>query len=261
MSTSALQNIPNNMTETEWQTRVELAACYQLTAMYGWTDMVGTHISARIPGPEDHFLLNPYGMLFEEITASSLIKVDMEGNVIGDSDYPTNPAGFVIHSAIHMHFPELTCVMHTHTPAGCAVGSQEHGLLPLNQHSLLIQDFISYHEFEGAATNLGERERIIRDFGEAHKRILILNNHGLLTVGKSMGEAFMWMYRIEKSCRYQLATMTGGAQLHYPDKATQAHAVEQGRKILAEGGFAECGKKEWPALLRQLERAGSNYAT
>lgn len=260
MSTAIAQNIPDGMTAVEWQTRVELAACYQLTALYGWTDMVGTHISARIPGPEDHFLLNPYGMLFEEITASSLIKVDMEGNLLSESEYPTNPAGFVIHSAIHMNAPELTCVMHTHTPAGCAIGCQEHGLLPLNQHSLLIQDFISYHDFEGAATNLEERERIVKDLGESHKRIMILNNHGLLTLGKSMGEAFIWMYRIEKSCRYQLAAMTGNAQLRYPDKATQAHARSQG-KIFMEGGFAECGKNEWPALLRQLERAGSDYAT
>ncbi len=248
--------IPKGMTREEWQTRSELAACYRLTALYGWTDMIGTHISARVPGTET-FLLNPFGMLFEEITASSLIKVDQDGNALDDSEYPVNPAAFTIHSAVHMSSDDMNCVMHTHTRAGNAVAMIKDGLLPLNQKALLITGFIAYHDYEGAALDLDERQRIVASLGG--KRILILRNHGLLTVGKSIGEAFSWMYSIETACRYQVDALGQGRELNELGDETREHAIAQGLRIFGEDGFVPAGT-EWPALIRQLERRdGTGY--
>ena len=247
---------PSGMTPAEWQTRVDLAAAYRLAVIYGWTDLNNTHFSARIPGTE-HFLLNPFGMLFDEITASSLIKLDRDGNILSQSDYPSNPAGFVIHSAIHMSAPDLNWVIHTHSRFGTAVATQAQGLLPVTQKALTLMGWLAYHDFEGAAFDTGERPRIVRDLGD--RRILILRNHGLMTVGKTVGEAFVWMYRIETACRIQIDALSGGSELQPLSATTQAKTIEQGVKMYGPGGFIETGK-EWPALLRQLERLdGTSY--
>jgi ribulose-5-phosphate 4-epimerase/fuculose-1-phosphate aldolase len=247
---------PADMRPEEWQTRVDLAAAYRLAAIYGWTDLNNTHFSARIPGT-DHFLLNPFGMLFDEITASSLIKLDKDGNLLGESDYPSNPAGFVIHGAIHMSSPDLNWVIHTHSRFGTAVATQRQGLLPVSQKALTLMGWIAYHDFEGPATDIGERPRIAGDLGD--KRILILRNHGLMTVGRTVGEAFVWMYRIETACRIQIDALAGGSELQPISEATQCKSIEQGLRMYGPGGFIEAGK-EWPALLRQLERVdGTSY--
>jgi ribulose-5-phosphate 4-epimerase/fuculose-1-phosphate aldolase len=253
----ALDSLPAGMSEQEWQLRVDLAAAYRLAAIYGWTDLNNTHFSARIPGPENHFLLNPFGMLFDEITASTLIKVDHAGNVIGDSSYPSNPAGFVIHGAVHMAVADADCILHTHSRFGTAVATQMHGLLPASQKALTLMGWIGYHEFEGAALDIDERPRIVADLGE--KKVLILRNHGLMSVGKTVGEAFVWMYRIETACRIQIDALSGGTELNVISDETQAHTIAQGLKMYGEGGFIQPGH-EWPALLRQLERIdGTGY--
>ncbi|NKC13856.1 MAG: class II aldolase [Gammaproteobacteria bacterium] len=244
---------PADIGAHEWEVRCDLAAAYRLCALWGWTDLNNTHISARVPGTQDTFLLNPFGLLFDEITASSLIKVDRDGNVLGDSEYGMNRAGFVIHSAIHMHDPELHFVMHTHARFGVAVSMQEHGLLPHSQKALTLMGWLGYHDYEGTATELDERPRIVRDLGG--KRILILRNHGLLTVGKTMSEAFVWMYRIETACKHQIDALSGGAVLQPLSEDTQAQTIAAGLNMYGPGGHIEVGL-EWPALLRQLERAG-----
>ena len=247
---------PADMSAEEWRTRVDLAAAYRLAVVYGWTDLNNTHFSARIPGTE-HFLLNPFGMLFDEITASSLIKLDKDGHILGPSEYPSNPAGFVIHSAIHMSSPDLNWVIHTHSRFGTAVATQKQGLLPVTQKALTLLGWLAYHDFEGAAFDTGERPRIVSDLGG--KRILILRNHGLMTVGQTVGEAFVWMYRIETACRIQIDALSGGSELQPLSPATQAKTIEQGLRMYGPGGFIETGK-EWPALLRQLERVdGTSY--
>ena len=257
-SVAGLNETPAGMSPEEWRTRADLAAAYRLAVIYGWTDLNNTHFSARIPG-SDHFLLNPFGMFFDEITASSLIKVDHRGEIIGDSGYPTNPAGFVIHGAIHMAAATANCIIHTHSRFGTAVSMQQHGLLPSSQKALTLMGWIAYHDFEGAALDKAEQPRIVGDL--ADKKIMILRNHGLLSVGKSMGEAFVWMYRIETACRMQVDAMSGGAPLNPISKATQQHTIEQGLEMYAPGGFIEAGL-EWPALIRQLERIdGTGYRT
>jgi ribulose-5-phosphate 4-epimerase/fuculose-1-phosphate aldolase len=249
---------PIGMAEEEWAARCELAAAYRLAALYGWTDLNNTHFSLRVPGTKDHFLLNPFGMFFEEITASSLIKVDGDGNLLGNSDYPMNPAGFVIHGAIHMSGDERHCVLHTHSRYGTAVAMQKHGLLPVSQKALTIMGWVGYHDFEGPAVDLDEQPRIVQDI--EGKTILILRNHGLLSVGRTVGEAFVWIYRIETACRHQIDAMTGGAELQQLSDATQQKSVDMGLKMYGPGGFIEAGK-EWPMLLRQLERSGmDDYA-
>lgn len=244
------QRRPAGMSAAEWQTRVDLAAAYRLAAIYGWTDLNNTHFSARIPGTEQ-FLLNPFGLLFDEITASSLIELDRDGNILGASDYPANPAGFVIHSAIHLSSPDLNWVIHTHSRFGAAVATQKQGLLPVSQKALTLMGWLAYHDFEGTATDVGERPRIVGDLGD--KRILILRNHGLMTVGKTVGEAFVWMYRIETACRIQIDALSGGSELWPISEATRQKTIQQGLTMYGAGGFIEVGK-EWPALLRQLER-------
>ena len=248
---------PADMSDLEWNLRVDLAAAYRLAAVYGWTDLNNTHFSARVPGEQHHFLLNPFGMLFDEITASSLIKVDQDGNVIGESDYPTNPAGFVIHGAIHMAVPRAACVLHTHSRFGTAVAMQKHGLLPASQKALTVMGWLGYHDFEGPALDMDEQPRIVSDLG--NRNILILRNHGLLTVGETVGEAFVWMYRIETACRQQIDALSGGGELSPLSSATQQKSIDLGLKMYAKGGFLQVGK-EWPALLRQLDRhGGTNY--
>ncbi len=247
--------IPEGMTSEEWRTRCDLAAAYRLAALYGWTDLNNTHFSARVPGSDNVFLLNPFGMLFDEITASSLIKVDHQGNILGDSDYPMNPAGFVIHGAIHLSSPDMNCVVHTHSQYGTAVAMQKDGLLPASQKALTLMAWIGYHDFEGPALEQDERSRIVADLGDG--RILILRNHGLLTVGKTVGEAFVWMYRIETACRMQIDALSGGRELNPISDVARQRSRETGLKMYGPGGFLEVGR-EWPALLRQLDRAGGS---
>ena len=246
-------DLPVDMGEAEWEARCDLAAAYRLAALYGWTDLNNSHFSLRIPGSDDEFLLNPFGMLFDEITASSLIRVNREGKVVGDSEYPLNPAGFVIHGAIHLSDARHNCVLHTHSRFGTAVAMQRQGLLPASQKALTISGWLGYHDFEGPALDADEQPRIVRDLGD--RRILILRNHGLLTVGQTVGEAFVWMYRIETACRQQIDALSGGSQLMPVSPETQGKSVRQGLAMYGPGGFIEAGK-EWPALLRQLDRAG-----
>ncbi|MFV2178075.1 class II aldolase/adducin family protein [Actinomadura sp. LOL_016] len=245
----------------EWQVRCDLAAAYQLIDLYGMSDLVGTHISARVPGPEDHFLLNPMGTTFDQITASSLIKVDVDGNVVSGASKHLNFAGFVIHSSIHMSSPHLTCALHTHTAANNAVAAMAEGLLPLTQKALFTLAFLRYHDFEGAAEELSERERIVRDLGDG--RVILLRNHGALTVGESISEAWVRMYQLEQACRFQVAAMScaaGGMTPIQLSEQTIEHVQRQARQIWAKDGRYPIGPTEWPSLLRKLERErGTSY--
>src|SRR3569832_627446 len=198
------------VSEQEWEVRVQLAACYLLVALYGWTDLVFTHISARVPGPEHHFLINPYGMMFDEITASSLVKVDLDGKIVMDSDYSINPAGFTIHSAVHAAREDALCVMHLHTDYGIAVSAQEKSLLPISQQSLFVLASLGYHDYEGLAKNDEEKPRRVADLGK--KTFLILRNHGLLTVGPTVADAFLSMFLLERACRIQILAQSGGGK-------------------------------------------------
>jgi ribulose-5-phosphate 4-epimerase/fuculose-1-phosphate aldolase len=252
---------PEGMTAAEWRLRCDLAACFQLTDLYGMSDVASTHISVVLPGPEHHFLVNPLGTLFDEMTASALLKVDLEGRVVQGDQSLLNPAGFIIHSAIHMAQKDLVCVMHTHTRANNAIAMQAMGLRPLSQKACFMQGFLGYHDYEGAALDEDERERLVRDLGP-DGRVLILRNHGALTVGRSVGEAFCWMLRLETACQFQIGGQAGGVPLHELSEATIRHTRAQGRKLLGPGGVIEVGKLEWPGLLRKLERErGSSYRT
>ena len=257
MSSAALSKygpVPGDYSPEEWEARCDLAACYRLVEHYGWSDLFGTHISLRIPGT-DHFLLNPYGMLFGEITASSLVKVDQDGNTIGKADYPINPAGFTIHSAVHMSSHEMNAVLHTHTRAGNAVACMKDGLLPYHQKALTIHGFVSYHDYESVALDHDERERIVKSLGNGN--ILVLRNHGLLTVGETIGEAFFWMYRMEMACQYQVDILGMGQELQLPTKKVQDYTIDIGKKIFGKGGSAS-KNMQWPAMLRKLERETIN---
>jgi ribulose-5-phosphate 4-epimerase/fuculose-1-phosphate aldolase len=248
---------PSHISQEEWEVRIQLAACYRLVDLQGWSDMTSTHISARVPGPDHHFLINPHGMLFDEITASSLIKVDLHGRVVNPSDYQVNPAGFVIHSAIHMARADAMFALHTHTAAGVGVASQKDGLLPVTQQALAIMGDVAYHGFEGPALRFDERARIVSDLGD--RRILFLRNHGLLTIGRTAGEAFMAMYRAERACRFQLAfQQSGAAPSPIPDDIQESTAA-RGRKAFWGGGALDPDRLEWPALLRRLDRIDASY--
>jgi ribulose-5-phosphate 4-epimerase/fuculose-1-phosphate aldolase len=238
----------------EQQARTDLAAAYRLVAHYGWDDMIFTHISARVPGPEHHFLINPYGMLFSEITASSLVKVDLDGKVVEPTPYFINPAGFTIHSAVHAAREDAKCVLHLHTVAGVAVSSQQDGLLPLFQTAMLLNDQIAYHEYEGVALLLDERPRLVADLGE--KNVMLLRNHGTLTVGATVGEAFLAMYFLERACATQIAALAGGAKLHYP-----AAEVQDVVKSQSQNGVPQVAKLAWDALLRMLDTKDPSYKT
>ncbi len=242
--------VPGEFSAVEWDARCDLAACYRLVDHYGWTDLFGTHLSLRIPGTE-HFLLNPYGMLFGEITASSLIKVDQDGNTLGESEFPINPAGFTIHSAVHMSSDVMNAVMHTHTRAGNAVACMKEGLLPSNQKALLIHAMVAYHDYESVALDHSERARIVEDLGEA--RILVLRNHGLLTVGETIAEAFFWMYRMETACQYQVDILSMGQEIQYPNQETIDYTIDFGKRVQGNRRV-EMETRQWAAMIRQLER-------
>ncbi len=239
--------------EVEWQQRVDLAACYRLVARYHWDDLIFTHISARVPGPEHHFLINPYGLLFGEITASSLVKVDLEGRKVLDSPYDINPAGFVIHSAVHAAREDARCVLHLHTLNGVAVSAQKDGVLPISQQSIFVLASLGYHSYEGVALNDDEKPRLVRDLGD--KSFLMLRNHGLLTVADSVPEAFLLMYVFESACTIQVRAQAGGGQLVPIDPRIIAGAQAQSRQVTRNAG----GALAWPALLRQLDREDSSY--
>ena len=249
--------LKDQVSPEEWAMRVDLAACYRLVDMFGWSDLLGTHISARIPGEEDAFLINPYGLLFEEINASSLVKVDEAGNILSPTEYHINPAGFVIHGAIHMARPEVACAIHTHTQAGTSVATQKGGLLPLTQHALAVIAHTGYHGYEGIATDMSERDRLVRDLGA--NNVLVLRNHGLLTVGRTVAEAFVWMYRAERACRMQLAFQSSGAEATEIPEEVQTVTIARNRLANSPEGHRPIGVLEWPALLRKLDRVDTSY--
>ena len=249
------------MSEAEWQARCELAACYQLTDLYDMSDMAGTHISARVPDAPGQYLLNPFGVFFEEITASSLLKVDRTGKVLSGYTGPLNSAGFKIHGAVHEARHDLACIMHTHTEAINAVSMQVDGLLPNHQKSLTIMGFLAYHDFEGPAVGMqsDEQVRLLQNLGEGI-RCVIMRNHGGLTVGESVPEAFVWMTKLESACKFQLAAQAAGARQVRLSADIVARSIEVGRRVYRAGGEAEVGRLEWPALVRKLERErGTSY--
>lgn len=249
-STSAVQSV---VSEAEWEQRVSLAACYRLVALFGWDDLIFTHISARVPGPERHFLINPYGLLFGEITASNLVKVDLEGRKVLNSPYEINPAGFTIHSAIHAAREEAHCMLHTHSIHGVVVSAQAGGVLPISQHALFVLSSLAYHDYEGVALNEDEKPRLVRDLGDKH--CFMLRNHGLLTVGESVAEAFVAMYFFETACMIQVRAQAGGGELVPIHPRIIEGARAQWKQVTqgAGGGLA------WPALLRRLDRLDPGF--
>jgi len=252
---SAAYEVRSSVSDEEWQQRIDLAACYRLVAMFGWDDLIFTHISARVPGPEHHFLINPYGFMFGEITASSLVKVDLHGEKVLPGPYDINPAGFVIHSAVHAARDDAKCVLHVHSVNGVAVSAQQEGVLPLSQHSIFVLSSLAYHDYEGVALEEDEKARLVRDLGD--KRFLMLRNHGLLTVGRSVAEAFVAMYFFEAACMIQIRALSGGGAVRRISDAIVAGAPEQWEKVTrgAGGGLA------WPALLRKLDQVNPGYRT
>ena len=249
-----IASLKHVVSEQEWELRVQLAACYRLVALYGWSDLVFTHISARIPGPEHHFLINPYGLMFDEITASSLVNVDRECNKVIDSPFPVNPAGFMIHSCIHEAREDVVCVLHTHSRAGVAVSAQKCGVLPISQQSTFVLASLAYHDYEGVALRADEKPRLQRDLGD--KTFLVLRNHGLLVVGKSIPDAFLSMYTFENTCRIQIDAQAGGELVHIDARIMEGMA--QVMKTVTAGQGANIA---WPALLRRLDRLDASYRT
>src|SRR5689334_12076416 len=250
---ATVSNVRELVSPEEWQVRVDLAAAYRLVAHYGWDDLVFTHLSARVPGPEHHFLINPYGLMFDEITASSLVKVDLEGRIVLESEYQINPAGFTIHSAVHAARADALCVMHLHTDYGIAVSAQAKGLLPISQQAMFPLASLAYHDYEGLALNDGEKPRLVADLGQ--KNYMILRNHGLLTVGKSAAEAFLSMYILERACRIQILAQSGGGELHYvPSDIINLTAKQMSAVTVGQGADLT-----WPGLLRKLDRIDSSF--
>ena len=247
-----LPSLQGQVSAEEWQLRCDLAACYRLVAAYGWSDLVFTHISVRLPGPDHHFLINPYGLMFDEITASSLIKVDQDCNKLIESPFPVNPAGFVIHSAVHEAREDVQCVLHTHTRAGVAVSAQKAGVLPISQQSTFVLASLAYHDYEGVAFRPDEKPRLQADLGAAN--FLMLRNHGLLTCGASIADAFLNMYVFESTCQIQLAAQAGGELISVDPRIVAGVAEAMRVQTSGMGGaFA------WPALLRKVEKLDASY--
>jgi ribulose-5-phosphate 4-epimerase/fuculose-1-phosphate aldolase len=270
------RSLRERVSAEEWDTRVDLAACYRLVALYGMTDLVYNHITARVPGTEEHVLINPYGMLYDEITASSLIKIDLDGNTIlqPDHDYSVNAAGYVIHSAVHSARSDAHCVIHTHTRAGTAVSALADGLMPLSQTAMRFAGQIAYHDYEGPAFNRGERDRLVADLGD--RNAMILRNHGLLVCSPSIPQAFNLIYWLEQACKIQIDILSCGRTLHMPshDAVEIASDALSGTEITlgnedntnphvktgAQKGQSGYGLLEWPALRRRLDRLDPSYA-
>ena len=254
MSTSTkASTIRDQVSAEEWQARVDLAAAYRLVALYGWDDLIFTHISARVPGADHHFLLNPYGLMFDEVTASSLVKIDLEGNKLMESPHFINPAGFTIHSAVHAARADALCVMHLHTDYGIAVSAQKDGLLPISQQAMFPLASLAYHDYEGLALNEAEKPRLVSDLGD--RNYLILRNHGLLTIGPSAAEAFLSMYILERACRIQIFAQSGGAELHrVPEPIIGLTAKQMSAVTVGQGA-----ELTWPGLLRKLDRIDPTF--
>ncbi|MBX9727418.1 MAG: class II aldolase/adducin family protein [Sphingopyxis sp.] len=243
------------VSEEEWAIRVDLAAAYRLVALYGWDDLIFTHLSARVPGPEHHFLINPYDMMFEEITASSLVKIDVDGQPVVPTSHPVNPAGFTIHSALHMAREDAHAVMHLHTPHGQAVSAMSEGLLPHTQTAMIALHNVAYHDYEGIATDLEERERLVTDMGEKH--VMILRNHGTLAIGESVADCFLRLYFLERACEAQVMMLSAGREnLNTPPQGTPEKVKEQ----TPPGGMGMVARAlAWPALLRKLDRIDPSF--
>jgi len=264
MDMAEQRSLKGKVSDAEWQVRVDLAACYRLIAHFHWDDLVFTHVTARVPGTESQFLINPYGMMFDEITASSLVRIDVAGNKLDDSPWPVNPAGFTIHSAIHAVRHDAICVLHTHTLNGVAVSAQRNGLLPISQQSIFVLASLGYHDYEGPALRDDEKPRLVRDLGD--KTYLMLRNHGLLTVGPTVAEAFLAMYIFEASCAVQVRAMAGAAgaadvmtkDLIPIDPRIIAGAMEQAKQATRSQG---AGALAWPGLMRKLDRTDSSFRT
>ncbi|MBO9490781.1 class II aldolase/adducin family protein [Endozoicomonas sp. G2_1] len=246
-------NVQQQVSAQEWQMRVDLAAAYRLVALYGWDDLIFTHISARVPNTDHHFLINPYGMMFEEITASSLVKVNLNAEKVMPSEYDVNPAGFTIHSAIHEAREDANCVLHLHTDAGVAVSAQRQGLLAISQNSLFPLASLSYHDYEGVALNPDEKRRLVDDLGETNS--MILRNHGTLTIGSSVANAFLAMFVLERACRIQIMAQSGNSDLVYVPQAIVDGISQQAAQVTKGLG----GSLAWPGLLRKLDRIDPSY--
>jgi ribulose-5-phosphate 4-epimerase/fuculose-1-phosphate aldolase len=245
--------VRKQVSEAEWQQRVDLAAAYRLVALYGWDDLIFTHISARVPGPEHHFLINPYGTTFDEITASSLVKVDLHGKKILEGSADINPAGFVIHSAVHEARDDANCALHVHSINGVAVSAQEAGLLPLSQHSIFVLSSLAYHDYEGVALEEEEKARLVADLGDKH--FLMLRNHGLLTVGRSVADAFVAMYFFEAACMIQVRAQAGGGKL----RAIDGRIIDGAQSVWKAVTHGAGAGLAWPAMLRKLDRIDASY--
>lgn len=248
-----MNDVKTRVSDTEWQLRTDLAACYRLVALYGWDDLIFTHISARLPGPEHQFLINPYGMTFDEVTASSLVKIDLDGRKVMDSPYEINPAGFTIHSAIHGAREDARCVLHTHSVNGVAVSAQRGGVLAISQQSIFVLASLGYHDYEGVALHEGEKPRLVRDLGD--KSFLMLRNHGLLTVATSIADAFLLMYLFESACTIQLRAQAASSELIPVDPKIVAGATMMAKQVTRSAG----GGLAWPGLLRKLDRVDRSY--
>ena len=275
MNKPASRSLRERVSAAEWELRVNLAACYRLVARYGMTDLVYNHITARVPGPAHHILINAYGMLYEEVTATSLIKVDLAGSIIDKADHPysVNAAGYIIHSAVHEAREDAQCVIHTHTPAGIAVSAMGEGLLPLSQTAMRFQGRLAYHDYEGPAFNRGEKGRLVAHLGD--KSAMILRNHGLLVCAPSIPQAFNLIYWLEQACRIQVALLSCSRPLHHAAAPVVAETAEalSGMEITLDNETATnphlkhdaqragsgYGLLEWPALLRALERQDPSY--
>ena len=245
--------VRDQVSDEEWQVRTDLAACYRAIAMYGWDDLVFTHVSARVPGPDHHFLINAYGMMFEEITASSLVKVDLNGQKILESPFDINPAGFVIHSAIHAAREDAACVLHTHTRAGVAVSAQAEGLLPISQQAVISYASLAYHSYEGIAVNDDEKPRLVADLGG--RSAMILRNHGLLTAAATISDAFLMMYMLETACQIQVMAQSSGGELISVPESVVAGIQSQMEQVSKGMG----GALVWPGLLRKLDRRDATF--
>jgi ribulose-5-phosphate 4-epimerase/fuculose-1-phosphate aldolase len=250
---SPSKSVREQVSHEEWEQRVALAAAYRLVAHFHWDDLIFTHLTARVPGPDHHFLINPYGMLFDEITASSLVKVDLTGKKIIDSPNDINPAGFTIHSAIHAARENAMCVLHVHSLNGIAVSAQKGGVLPISQQSMFVLASLAYHDYEGVALRDEEKPRLVRDLGD--KAFLMLRNHGLITVADNVPDAFLFLYLFEACCQIQVRAQSGGGELVSVDPRIIETAQAQAKAVTRGAG----GSLAWPALLRKLDRSDTSY--
>lgn len=251
-----IRSLKEHVSAEEWRVRVDLAAAYRLVAAFRWDDLVFTHISARVPGTDDQFLINPYGLMFDEITASSLVRIDLQGRKLDDSPFPINPAGFTIHGAVHAARHDAHCVLHVHSLNGVAVSAQKGGVLPISQQSIFVLSSLAYHDYEGVALRDDEKPRVVADLGQAN--FLMLRNHGLLTLGPTVADAFLAMYLFETVCTIQVRAQAGGGELIAVNPSIIAGAQEQARQVTNGVGL---GSLNWPGLLRKLERLDPSYRT